>query len=234
MVYSRRNPYSSRRKRYTRRYKKKSGTNYARMASQAWQMGKIAMGLLNSEKKYIDINNTSQNAATGGAVFNMTPITAGTAETNRVGGSVLLKSLLLRINIHYNTIATTDQQLRIMVVRPLDDMDGATPSIGNILQVATPVQNITSPLNMDNIGKYKVYMDGVYTVQVNKPSVQLNKYFTFKNDKNNMGIATVGQHATWDAAGNTEHGQLWLIVIGSTNTNPASWDYYSRVRFIDN
>lgn len=236
MAYARRYPTRTRKSKPKQAWDSRNHKiNYAGMARKAFAMGKIAMGLLNTEKKYFDTTASGTNSTSGAVIALTSGIARGTAENNRIGGSVLLKNNLLRFNAYYNTASgTTVEQGRLIVVRDTEDANGTAPTFADILQFTAAAQAVISPLNMNNSGRYKVILDKQFTIHQQRPVYSIDKWITFGMDKNNMGIRTVGQHAKWDSSDNIEDGHVYMFLIGTTNTNPCTYSMTNRVRFIDN
>lgn len=236
MAYSRRYPTRSRRSKPKQAWDSRNHKiNYAGMARKAFAMGKIAMGLLNTEKKYYDTTSGGTNSTSGAVIALTSGIQRGTAENQRIGGSVLLKNDLFRLNVYANTSAGTAlEQGRLIIFENLEDENGTAPTIADVLQNTTAGLSLLSPLNMNNAGRFKIIYDKQFTIQQTKPVHIIDKWFTFGMDKNSMGVRTVGHHAKWDSSDNTESGHLYAILLGNTNTNPSSYTLTNRLRFIDN
>lgn len=226
-------PYYKRRypRRFTRRAapRKSSGggtlSTIGNIARTALKIGKFVASVVNVEAKFYD-------QAIGGTYTNgdntaswLSGITVGTASNQRNGQSVLAKSLFIRGNIVMNAAATT-QVLRVLVVMD-KQRGGTTPTISDVLE-SSGVGWINSPLTMQQAGRFVVLSDRNYDMSINGNNRSLQYKFFCK----------LKHHIRWDESGNAigdaEQGQLYLLAVSNDGVNPPTFDFHSRLRFIDN
>lgn len=228
MVYRRRYGY-----RRNRNYRKKKGTNWGYYARTGFKLATRAMSLLNTETKYHDTFLTAMPIGTTPIIVHMSSLSRGTEETARIGGSIMPKSVLLRMDVNKNVSATMTR-CRIMLIQDLDDNNGTAPTAAQIFTQPSATLNLMSPLNKDNAGRFRIIRDIQLRLDANKANSTLDIYHTFGMYKNQQGLRVKAPHITWDASEGSERGHLYLVHMSSEATNTPTYNLYRRLNFIDN
>lgn len=213
------------RRRYNRRYKKRRYNapkyTYGGMMKKVWNDIKYLKGLINVEKKYLDVSGTlTPVVALSASLLN--GIAQGDTSITRDGDSVKIVSLLINFNFVMNASASASR-IRIIILRDKQS-NAAAPAGSVILESDT---NILSPRNIDYGKRFKVYKDFMVVVNTDFPEKAMKivlsklKFHTKYID----GGATIASIAT---------NSLYLLAMSDEGTNTPSINYYSRIRYIDN
>lgn len=218
--------------RFEKRYPKVArGIKYAKtgieVAGQAYTIAKTIAAVINSEKKYYDVESSVASSITG-SVIDLTNIVAGTGATTRTGDSILHKSLQLNMNMLYAVDGNRLETNRVMVVRQLNNENVAGVQISDVVTQVDP----TSLRKMLNRNDYEVIMDKTLSRDENQLSVNIPVFKSFKSGITEKGKA-YGIHQKFQGASKVSGG-IYLMVWGNSVTNPASLYYSSRLRFMDN
>lgn len=201
----------------------KTGANVASTAYSAYKMAKLAYSLINPEFK---INITTRTAAAISAdspTFQcLTNMAQGTDDTNRIGKSILCKSLSIRYFITRQS--SQDAVMRIIIFVDTAGQ-GVTPSITDLLTSSSTV----SGLNTENGKRFTVLRDwffpisnGSSTLPVIKDHIKLQHHAEFDGTDGTVGSTTNGH--VW---------VLWLSNVAAAG-NPPLGTSNIVFRYIDN
>lgn len=169
-------------------------------------------------RKYIDVGQTLTPGNTF-TIAQLTPIAQGDGDQNRDGDKVAARSLELRMTLIPNATSTSDTA-RIMVVHWKGNLLGNPPGASTILESTT---NVDSPNAWDYRDQYTV----LYDQKLDLSLVNGNKHILLKKGLKNKVVNFNGVNAS-----DYTSGQIFLFMLCTDNTNKASINYYSRVRFI--
>lgn len=211
-----------RRFRRTRRTRYTTGGSIKYLASKAMSGVRYLKNLINVEFKTID--------ATSSATYGTTPVIAplnavaiGDDYNNRDGRQIRLKSCALRMDFLANAAATTDTQIRCVLVLAKSP-EGVAPTFTDVFDTA----NLYSQRNLTNRKEFVIMFDKIITLSPDSVDKKFFKYYkklNFKTIFNSTSTATV--------AGIESNG-LFLMFLSSDNTNQPTINYTHRCRFIDN
>lgn len=229
MVFTTRK-YNYRRNRRYRRYGQRK-PNWTRMARDGFYMARKAIGFLNSEVKKKDIAATATNLTSTGGIVHLSNIARGTAESERVGGSILVKNLLYRATVYVG--ASEPATCRIVLFADMNDNDNTPPTLAQLLESSTGAITING-LNLDNSHRFKILKDWMFTVDAVKKTKMFNEFINFLPDKDNKGINTIGHHATWDKSDGTTKGHIYMAFVSDKASGNPIFSYTSRIGFTDN
>lgn len=198
------------------------GNAVAQLASDAWEGVKFIKGIVNTEFKNVDINS-SATAVAGGNVLLLNATTQGDGQTNREGSSFRMKSVDVRFLINYNGAAGFNAT-RVMLV--LDrQTNGIAPAVTDILATNT----IDSPRNLDYRKRFKILSDKVYLVGANSQPQRYSQVYK-KLDVHTQCFASSNLGTVADIS---THG-LFLVFLSDQAVNGPTFNYYTRIRFVDN
>lgn len=198
----------------------------ARIASTAYTAYRIAKGvasIVNSEKKYYDVNQ-SVTANTTGSIATCSNIQSGVGANQRVGISVKLDSVLLRFLIK-NAGTNPSTAVRIIVFMDTEQA-GIPPVPGDILQVV----GFLSPLKIQNSKRFVVLRDTTIDVNADYPYKHLSVY-------RNYHKTTI--HMKWQGTtgllSDMRNNHIYILFISNQDaTDAPTVDFYSRIRYYDN
>lgn len=208
---------------------------YAKAAKKAAKKPRVQKSVyprsdLGPELKYLDTSAVGTFNYSGGSpgIVLLNGVAAGTANNQRIGRKVLIKSLELRIQFRQSSATT--QAVRMAIVYDKQS-NQAAPSIGDIFNVAATNLDPYAAKNLDNVERFIILKDELIgfggSALLNDPSTWTQKMFLpltlpVRFDSANGAIADITT------------GSLWLVFFDS-NTVGASTacSYYSRIKFTD-
>lgn len=212
----------SRRRRYRRKPIGRMAI-YRRAGSQLWKDVKYLKSIVNVEKKFIDITNSAQNISSTPSLVILNPLTTGDTMSTRDGQSIKMISHRFSFTATINA-AGTAANVRIIILRD-KQANGAAPAAGDVLQSST---NLTSPLNLSNGKRFKIYRDMQCSLSLNGNETY-NMQIYYK-----MAAHTRFNTGNAGTAADIQTNTLYLLYMSDVGANYPTLTYYSRVRFIDN
>lgn len=208
-------------------------------APSAWALGKAALtgvkylaSVVNTERKVFDSGSQNQHltamTTNTAPLLHLTGMAQGTAENQRIGNSILVKSIQFRALLGYAG-TNSPQNLRLIIVRDLQtgcDLDA--PSLGDLLEDPT---NILSPLNIINgnaEARFMIIKDHTYTFDANANPTTTFKYY-----------AKCMVHTKFLGSAGSDVGQNQIYVfaitdVGNGSTTGPFFYMTARMRYIDN
>lgn len=194
--------------------------NALSLAKRAYSGYRYLKSMVNVERKFCDVNYSSQVIGKSLAVYQLNTIAEGSDYNQRTGISVKSSSLLLRFSVHLDPAATYNQ-VRLILFEDCENQ-GSAPTGTDILESST---NYLSPLQHSHGQRWKVLRDKIITLDVNgKAVVDLRMFMKMASHYKYSGVN----------AGDTYNCALYLGIISDNNTNSPVVDFYSRLRFVDN
>lgn len=213
----------ARRRRYRsyRRKKMSRWGNYKAGLGQLYRDVKLLKGLINTEKKVVDVVSTGTAISTTPSFILLNGLATGTDRTDRIGDSVKFSFEMLRIKatIHASATGTT---IRVILLRD-KQTNAALPTASQLFESST---NILSPLSLTWGKRYMIYCD---------KWVKLNQDFPEKTFfcKRRLKFHTkFGGNST--AITDVSTNSFVLVLWSDEATNTPTVEYYNRMRFIDN
>jgi len=181
--------------------------------------------LINVEKKSID--NLSQYPVDWTGVQQVINVpTLGTADTSRIGDSILNKKIVYRGMVQRSIIGTpVDSILRIILIRDKANIIG---NIDRLLQYHTSVFGVHSPKSDDDMYNSKILYDQKFILTQSDPIKTFDIQISDLNDHTHF------EHSTT----NIKTGAYKLFVL--SNADPAALNHkpsitwVSRFYYIDN
>lgn len=165
-----------------------------------------------------------------GNLFLLNGVASGTAYNERIGRTINIESLLVRVFFLPGTASSpTSDILRLMIIHD-QQANGAAPSLSDILQTS----DVTSPLNLNYRERFTVFTDRYIEPEAfsltagaitgGSPSTHIEEIYM------DTDIQTVF-NSTGAPIANIQTGSIYLLLLSISN----SWTalYNSRVRFTD-
>lgn len=169
------------------------------------------------EKKNFDLAISNIASA---PYLNPMAIAQGVTGTERIGRAVNVQSIRVRIYLPGIT-ATVGQAFRLMII--LDrQANSALANYGNTLQLSS---NTLTPINANQLHRYKVLCDEMITAQ-NQDPIIFDVYRKCNFQSSFAGTGTISE-------GNQLLVSCWNVNSASASGFPSVGTYYSRVRFTD-
>ncbi len=216
-----------RRRRYRRKPAKPVRYQVADTAYQAYQMGRKALSLLNTEFKHHDLAIGPSTVGQAAGFNTLNNIAQGDTTLTRDGRSISIKSISLKGSMQTN--ASGLSAIRIMLVEKKHNNNLALSSADLFDSTSTLLVNAF--YNLDNVPQnVTIHFDQIFNLDPEfKPRLQLNRTFTFENKHTKYAIGT-----TSGAVTTIETSAFYLIFVSSEATNIPTVDFSTRVRFLDN
>ncbi len=219
---------------YQKRYKKKNYGKYKYKkyltldkASKALAVAYSIKKLMNVEFKFHDVQLMAQAITNTPIITQLTNIPQGDTDTSRDGAQVKLTRHLLRYTISSNALATDGHIVRCMIIHD-KQTNGAIYSDSDLLQDVSNLNNLTSPLNLDNKYRFRVLYDKVHTLVTTASNGQIYKAYI-----NDMDLRLRFESSTPSIA-DLNSSSLSFIMMASNPNNSPSITLFSRVRYVDN
>lgn len=181
--------------------------------------------VVNVERKFIDLvsNGYTLQASSTGALLLLNGVGQGTNLTDRIGDSVLVKSIYIEGFLQLNT--STQDLVRLQIV--LDrQANGASPAWSDVYENTTPA--CCALRNKLTTNRFRVLTQRILTLNNNgdqlvrfKMFIPLRKFHT-KYNGTGATIASLYTNA------------LYFSLSGNVTTNMSVAAFTARVRFIDN
>lgn len=179
------------------------------------------------ETKTDDTAADSQACLVAGTIDQLTSaIPAGDANGERDGNEIMVKSILMRFIIDRGFAGNA--WVRVMLVT--DKRTNQAPYVlGDLLQDGTSPQNLVSPLDFDNAGRFNVHYDEVIPMTTGGMTDAIfRKRFIKKNIKIRFDASTPG-------IADMRFNSLSFVFIGSESTGGQEpvITYHIRLRYTD-
>ncbi len=209
--------------------------NWIGVAQKALRVATHVASIINSEAKYLDPNVNSGSATSAGTITCLTGIARGTGPSDRVGDSILLKSVYIPIITKFNTGNTdSPSYVRYMLIRDLNDESDTAPTLASLLTYPTAPASALSPLNMNYENRFQLLADVLVCLDSSHGIQRDNIEYEFKPNQNNPTKNQWHAHFNGTNGTDTGKGHLYLITIGSGTTNMNTTTYAGRLFFYDN
>lgn len=217
-----------RRRRYRRGYRRvyrrsrSSPITYGAIGRKIWSDVNRLKRFVNTEKKYLDVNASSQTMTNTGTLALLNGLALGSSASARLGQSIKMFDLFINGHIAINT-ASTAVQVQVLVL--LDTQaNAAAPSITNVFTSAEP-----TALRLIGTGvRFRILMRRRLTLSINgtesvqfKRRIPLGQHVRY-NSLNNGTIADINTNS------------LYFFYSSDQGVNYPTITYYARMRFIDN
>lgn len=208
------------------------GKGSTRLEKIAWGLGgmaSVARAVLpyikanNAEAKYFDTNfSVSPVLATPG-LNNITAMSQGLTDITRIGNSIKLKDLKVRVTLSPNFTTNTNNLIRIMIL--VDKMqDGTLPTYAQIFEVPTV---FNSPLNKDFTDRFVLLRDKYITLN----SGGDNELFFDMYLKLDYHVRYLGPG---NAGVDQGPGTIYILSWSREAVNAPTIQYYNRINYYDN
>lgn len=193
----------------------------------AINIAKAAASVWNVEDKFCSITATAATSSRAGTVYNLSAIAQGDDYNQRNGRSIKAISHYLAFSGHSSVSDATGHVLRFLLVRD-HAQQGVLPTAANLIGGAAGTALATlTPILPDNESRFEVLHDVRLEMEV---AGNTTKTGAVSNNEP-MHMLYLGTDATDASCG---LGNLYLAVFTDNDTNPPTFDFVSRVRFVDN
>jgi len=217
MVFRRKRRFSKRRRAPR---KGRSGTNWGSLAKTALKTAKWVATLVNAEYKYYDVSPSlpivsNYNGYLTGALC---APPQGVDVESRTGDSIKMVNMTLRMVINYN--GTNYENVRVIIFL---DKENSVTAVGDYLDVIGTATAVLSPKNQINQYDSKTIMDRTYALSQNRPQIIIKKVFKLN----------IHQHFSASTT-TVKNNAIKMIVVGQQVTSGSSFQYFSKITYLDN
>lgn len=174
--------------------------------------------------KYSDVTDTI-NVDTTGAIILLNGLTRGNDSDNRIANRI--RMLGAEFKGYVDTAANAAPQTgRILIVYDLQS-NGTTPTMTDFLQLSASI----SPMNRDNLNRFIVLHDLMYTVQEHGVEYR-QPHFSFVVEIQRNCLYGLGNAGT---VADIVSGALYIVSIGSiaNGADTGSLTFYNRLYYYD-
>lgn len=189
------------------------------LAKKAYNGVQFVKGLINVEKHFHDTGITT-SPSTSGYVLPLNDIENGDAQGNRTGNSILAKHITVRGSVALGNSATASR-IRMVLVQDIQAIDGANPTVTDILQTAS----VDSFMKMENTDRFFTLMDETY--EVCNTGERIRDIYRYIPLNFHIKFSGTGS-GYWDM------NSLFLLVISNEPTNLPYFNVNTRLAFYDN
>lgn len=185
---------------------------------------KMRFSRVNPEFKYADVSAGTSITPVGSFIL-MNGIVQGTSAVARIGQRIIIRSIYVTILLYGQTIQPYSM-LRFLIVQDKQP-NGAVFTLGSLFEVPTAGVSTLSPLNYDNMRRYKILWDRHFVLnntEVQEKYIKIYKkvFIPVEYNINNAGtVADINKNS------------LYLLLLNTDNINVPSCTYYSRIRYVD-
>ncbi len=209
-------------------------------ASRALALASQTAKLLNVEKKFHDVSETSAvGESASPRIILVNGIAQGDSGSTRDGDQCKITDLLIRADLQSHQSATTPTRWRAMLF--LDKQaDGTAPTVAELVQDASnDAYAQLSGLNMDNKMRFRILktwdgileVPGVASRQVRR--IEFFHKFSDPKSKADHGIK-VRYSGTGQTISDISSNPIYFYMWQTQSTNQPTLVYYNRVRYVDN
>lgn len=186
--------------------------------STVWKAINQIKRMVNVERKFFDTAQTAQTPGSAGAIYLLSQIAQGDAYNNRQGNSCKAISNLLRMEFSLNAANEYDYMRCILFID--NENSGSTPAVSDVLEAVVT----ESPINHINGSRFSILKDETLTLKKDM-NATTRKYYT-----------RLDNHIKWSSGVSSalKEGHIFLLVLAQQNANPTTFNYYNRIRFVDN
>lgn len=197
---------------------------YGNAGSQLWKDVKMLKNLINVEFKVVEKYESGISAPNSGTISCLNALQQGDDFNRRSGRQVRIKSLQLRFSVTKHTSATASRARVIIFIDK--DPNQVQCSTSDVLENST-ASTIKAFRKLDFRKRFILLKDNVFTLNADTPEQMFVLY-------KEMDLKVV-----YDASNNGDisdiiSNSIHILVIGDESTNTPTFEYNTRIRFIDN
>lgn len=214
----------------------------AKVATSALSIASTIASVINAEHKHLDTLSGNVNCSNAGPVVTcLTNMAQGSTDQTRTGNSILAKHVYLKgyIQRNVNRGALAQDLVRCMLIMDTNDVADVKPTIDLILQNYSTVYSAVSPHNKAYTDRFKVLWDKTFILNDQMQCIKFKLYKAFKvktYQKNNGKSKIVALHMTYNGASSDDlsKNHLYMVSVGSNDTNPPTMYWDARFGYVDN
>lgn len=211
----------------SRRFRKPRRRFHRRRRPSAKKIAYKALRASKTEMKHIDAAQGLTLGKSTGDVINLNGISGGANSDQRTANKVKYMSYYIRLRAENSAnVGATTAVCRMMIVMDRQQVKATAPTIADVLGAGFGIED---PLNITNLGRYKVYMDKTFFIGLPATGVDI------KLVKRWVPIRKTIQWSDANGANIIKNG-LYLMVYFEAQALAAdfpNWSYHSRITYSD-
>lgn len=203
----------------------KNKYRYSKTKSFEKKVASIARETLNSKIESKHTDRSAQNIPDWSgvsSVLNLTSITGGSNEDQRVGEKVNCTKLQGKFTVYWNSAGVSAQQCRVMIVRD-SQCQGTLLTVPDVLASTGNIRAPISNYNIDLPGRYKVIYDRMVSVSANRENITLSVNKALNNITHYSGPLSTDE----------AKGQLLLMFCSNVSVSGPTVEYTTRLYYKD-
>lgn len=201
------------------RFRKKFRVRRKRRVRRSGLVRQLRAVGLAPELKFHEVTNSGTAVPDTGVIATINSIGQGDGDNDRDGAKIRIKSMYGKYLFQIHASATSTQ-IRHMIVIDRSP-DGTAPTLAEILNDATIDDNLVSALNPDNITRFRIIRDRLYTLDDSNRQAVMPKFYMKCNYEIQFN-STTGDDVNQD---------IFQIFISNEDTNTPTVTSHLRLRF---
>lgn len=211
------------------RRQRRRNNNGNSMLKTAFNMGKLALSMLNTETKVID-REDSTDATDSGTLFHLNPLAQGVTSETRVGASIRMKNIFIRYRVSYNVSGDNNQAVRVIVFVDKQS-NGSITTVTDLLETA----DYLSPLDHLQGKRFHVLCDEMHSLYAGGNGIYNKCFIDLEQTEQTKALGHVEYKGTAGTIADVNTNAVYILFISSQATaNYPAYDVYSRIKYIDN
>lgn len=203
-----------------RRYRRRMGGRRS-LAARAMRTARYVKQLVGKpEVKKVDTTSSLQPYSATPTLSHLSAVEQGNSSVQRIGNAIKPKYLKIAANMRMDVANASQTFLRILIF--IDKRsNNVAPTGAEVLQVVDTV----SPYNRDNVGRFFIMRDRVFTFSVvGRTAAQYKTTIRFRKTQ-----------IRYDGAASTDYysSPIWMLCISNEPNYPPTITLYTRLGFTD-
>lgn len=161
-------------------------------------------------------------------IHQISSISQGSGVNQRIGKSVYLKKLEFNMSAFFtSTTVTQGTQFRVIIYRDTQT-NGLVHSVGEVLEGNGKSWIMNSFRRKENISRFPIYHDQIYTLDINKRSINVKKVL-------NLSCQMIFRDADL-GTGSIQSGSFHVMIIPESimpSSKKPSYTFNSRLSYVD-
>lgn len=179
---------------------------------------------INTEHKYFDAFASAQNISSTPSMYTLINPAQGTTESTRIGNSILLKDINIRLSISPNYTSADLNFVRYIIF--VDKMQAGT--LPTAAQLLTTQTSIDSPFNKNYTDRFVILKDKRLVIAKYGDQAQVFQKIYKKLDFHQRYLGTDGTQSSQGP------NSIYMCVLGTLGSNFPLLTIYSRTNYTDN
>lgn len=193
----------------------------ANVARKAYQGVRAIKRMLNPETKVATFSATGNSSTTASLILSPVNIAQGDGRSNREGNSMKVIGLDIKFHGFLTSAPLTSQFVRLVIIKANQQVPDTAPSWTDFMADGT----YDSFLNPDSHSYCQILKDKTYRVEALSNQLYMDNF-----------TLPMQQHIYYNGGTTTDlqKNGIYIFLIGSEVTYPATYTIQAQTRFVDN